>query len=84
MSCEPSHTGRLQSRTPLNFEEPEFLTDKGVDTSDFAAKVNFRQYNNTTIGGSAYGPVATGTGASATMSAAAAALTGGRKKGNGS
>ncbi|PRY33180.1 hypothetical protein [Pseudosporangium ferrugineum] len=62
----------------------EFLTDKGVDTSDFAAKVNFRQYNNTTIGGSAYGPVATGTGASATMSAAAAALTGGRKKGNGS
>jgi hypothetical protein len=59
----------------------EFLTDKGVDTSDFTAKVNFRQYNNTTIGGSAYGPVATGTGASATMAAAAtAAFAGGGKK----
>ncbi|MEV4639067.1 hypothetical protein AB0J80_17110 [Actinoplanes sp. NPDC049548] len=62
----------------------EFLTDKGVDTSDFAAKVNFRQYNSTTISGSAYGPVATGTGASATMTAAAAALAGGKKKGSGS
>jgi hypothetical protein len=59
----------------------EYLTDKGVDTSDFTAKVNFRQYNSTTIGGSSYGPVATGTGATATMAAAAAAaFTGGKKK----
>lgn len=49
----------------------EFLTAKGIDTSDFAAKVNFNQYNNTTIGGSAYGPVATGTAASASMFSAA-------------
>ncbi|MGX6603602.1 hypothetical protein ACWKSP_15880 [Micromonosporaceae bacterium Da 78-11] len=53
----------------------EFLTAKGVDTADFAAKVNFHQYNSTTIGGSAYGPVATGTGASATMTTTAAAAT---------
>jgi hypothetical protein len=49
----------------------EFLTARGVDTSDFSAKVNFHQYNSTTIGGSAYGPVATGTAASATMTTAA-------------
>jgi hypothetical protein len=59
----------------------EFLTAKGIDTSDFSAKVNFHQYNSTNIGGSAYGPVATGTSASATMTTVAAAVTG---KGKGS
>jgi uncharacterized membrane protein len=51
----------------------EFLLAKGVDTSDFAAKVNFHQYNTTSIGGSAYGPVATGTSASASMTTTAPA-----------
>jgi nicotinic acid phosphoribosyltransferase len=59
----------------------EFLTAKGIDNSDFSAKVNFHQYNSTTIGGSAYGPVVTGTSASAVMTTVAAAVTG---KGKGS
>lgn len=45
----------------------EYLTAHGVDTSDFAAKVNVHQYNNTTIAGDAYGPIANGTGVTATM-----------------
>jgi hypothetical protein len=48
----------------------EFLIEKGADTSDFATKVNFHQHNTVTINGSAYGPVATGTGAAATVTAA--------------
>lgn len=47
----------------------EFLAEKGVDTSDFTTKVNFYQSNNTMISGSVYGPVAVGTGASATVTA---------------
>jgi hypothetical protein len=50
----------------------EFLAAKGVDTSDFFNKANNIQYNNTTIAGSAYGPIATGTGASAIMTTASA------------
>jgi hypothetical protein len=45
----------------------EYLTAHGVDTSDFVAKVNVHQYNSTTIAGDAYGPIANGTGATATM-----------------
>jgi len=59
----------------------EFLVAKGVDTSDFSAKVNFHQYNTTSIAGSAYGPIATGTAASATMTTTAPA--GGTSKGSG-
>jgi hypothetical protein len=45
----------------------EYLAAHGVDTSDFVAKVNVHQYNGTTIAGDAYGPIANGTGATATM-----------------
>jgi hypothetical protein len=61
----------------------EFLAARGIDTSDFSAKVNFHQYNSTTIHGSAHGPVATGTSASATMTTIASAVTG-MGKGGGS
>ncbi|MBG0565784.1 hypothetical protein [Actinoplanes aureus] len=41
----------------------EFLSASGVDTSDFAAKVNFHQYTSATIHGDVHGPVAVGDGA---------------------
>jgi hypothetical protein len=45
----------------------DFLTAKGVETSDFTNRVRINQNNNTVIHGSVHGPVATGTGASATV-----------------
>lgn len=53
----------------------EYLDAHGVDTSDFTGKVNTNQYNNTTIYGNANGPIATGTGAKATVSGPAAKTT---------
>ncbi len=53
----------------------EYLAAHGVDTSDFTGKVNTNQYNNTTIYGNANGPIATGTGAKATVSGPAAKTT---------
>ena len=38
----------------------EFLSASGVDTSDFAAKVNFHHYTTATIHGDVHGPVAVG------------------------
>jgi hypothetical protein len=49
-----------------------FLESKGVDTSDYRAKVNFRQYNSTTIVGDSYGPIATGDSSTATITTVAA------------
>jgi hypothetical protein len=53
----------------------EYLAAHGVDTSDFTGKVNTNQYNNTTIYGNANGPIATGTGAKATVSGPATKTT---------